>query len=348
MKNSIVFTRLLLLIILLSVTVYLAAQEIEFFIIPESIERVTESTDLIVNDHINNDNSSRGNSSIDESFEMSDDGIDERQSAFSMGNVGMSVEMQISAKNIYLRLPLSYSWNNLSLNLSIPYCFKKDMNYSVGTKTARGFGDVVMRGSYRCNHRRLSNEFGLSLKLPTGDENKVVDGHLVPLGTGTTDIIFSNNTSYLFSKFLVQSNISYRINNSYIRVGEIEHQDSKGKETITYDINNGNTFVFNTSLSYQLFRRIYLIGGISAITNGEGSLDRKHSFEGSGNTIEERNLSANQDFTYLDLHPAICYNIFNTDLVLSVKIPLITERNQSNSEDERKPELMFRLSRKLF
>jgi len=327
------------IVVLLLISAVLSADDIHFYLIPEGIEAATENTDFIATDQVNITNALGGDKEKQQ--------IDEEKQPTRMGNLSAEIETVINPKNTFVRIPLRYSWKQLSMDASIPYFFKREMNYASGKKSTSGIGDALLKTSYYFAGKSFRNELQFSVKFPTGDENKIVDGFLVPLGSGTTDYLIANHFTYNAQKFQLSGLISYRMNNDFRRIAEIIHPDNK-TERIVYDITNGDTFIINSTIIYNITSRFSFLTGFTFTHNQEGTMDRTHTFSWNNDVEEYKNLSANQDFSFADVYPALCYHILKTDLVLAAKIPLLTERNEENNETSRKPEIFFRLTRKLF
>jgi len=305
----------------------LYAQQIYMYLIPESIEAATENTEYIQNEPNNILNS------------QNEPTESEGESAF-----GVEVESIISPRSMFVKLPLSYSRRSFSISAAIPYLIKREMTYISGKKSANGLGDALINGSWRYGKARIMNEFQLGIKLPTGDENKVVDGFLVPLGTGSTDIVFANKFDYFGQRYKLQSQISYRLNNNVKRIAEISLPNGSS-EIVEYDISMGDTFIWQNSISYELPRQINLIGNLALIANARGSMDRTYP---DSPAKDQTGISANQDFTFLDFSPGVSVKVYKVYLIFSVKTPLYTSRNSINSEEDRSIQYLFRLSSKLF
>ncbi len=314
-------------------------REVVFYLIPETVEEFTGNSEYINNDPFNREYTSLGLITERTALHQPE------AQGLALDNLGIDIETVISPKSMFVRVPVSYSWNRLRFNLSVPYYFKREMAYASGKKSTSGVGDALLRTSYFLYGDTYHNEVQLSLKLPTGNENNIVDGHLVPLGTGTTDLFLANNITYFSYGYQIQGSISYRINGSVERLVEVYDEDAGQLDTISYDVSNGNTFTFNGSYIHYFKPDLSLIGGLSAIINQEGSMDiefkdtQRESVKGS---------SAGQYFTFIDIYPAVSYNLFDVDLSLSLQIPIITERSSDNDEGKRSIGLLFRLTRNIF
>jgi hypothetical protein len=317
----------------------LNAQVIYVNVIPESVETFTRNTAFILSSPENLNNVLAG------------PGITEEKEAFEApaGQFGVSAETIFSMRNMYFNLPLRYRWKGMTAEVKLPVILKREIRYGDVIKSASGIGDAILRISYRFRQGSLLNESMIRIKSPTGKMDNTVDGMLVPLGSGSTDIILQNVFMMRTQAYSFNNSLSFRVNTKHERTVQIHHQDLlRGTETINYEISNGNLLILNSAFTYHFPFQAAVIGGASLSVNGEGSVDRTHSYTGTKNDLSYSGLSADQDFVFLDFYPALAYTILQTDLMICGRIPVLTLRNDSNTEDDRMPEIFFRLSRELF
>lgn len=336
-------TMSLLILISLLLFIPLQAQVIHVNVIPESMETIARNTDFIQTDPQNLSNAwiTPGVSATKESFEAAEPG--------PAGQFGIPAETVFTPRNIYFNLPLRYRWKGVTAEIKLPVILKREIRYGDFTKSATGLGDAVFRTSYRFRKGDWMNESMIHVKVPTGDQDKTVDGMLIPMGTGSTDLIFQNIFMMRKPQFTLYNSVSFRLNTPRENIVQINHQDAFRKtETITYDITNGGLFIMNSSFSYNVTKFAAFLGGVSLSVNGEGNIDRSHKYSGTKPGFSQKGISAEQDYVFLDLYPAVALTVFRTDLMLTAAIPLLTIRNEGNTEEDRKPEIMFRLSRELF
>ncbi len=258
------------------------------------------------------------------------------------------METVLSPTSKFLRVPLSYEIENLTLSMSIPYYYQRTMEYSHDIISTRGFGDLSFNAAYRIAGDSFSAIFTFHTKLATGDANKQAGGYLVPLGTGTNDFMIGNEFLYNAGNLKIYNNLSYRISGSHTQMAEIFYPDMDYIEFIEYDIRNGNTAMLNTVFSYPLGLSVVLIGGFSAIHNTEGNMDKHHSYSNESPDKEVLSLSARQDFLFVNANAGVSINILDTDIILNLVPPLFTQRNMSNSEAARKLMFFARLTRDIF
>ncbi|MCK4357742.1 MAG: hypothetical protein KAW92_03195 [Candidatus Cloacimonetes bacterium] len=323
---------LCVVLFLLSVTPIFAQQGIQITLTPEGVESVIESTELIITDPF-----------VDDIItpESAEDTEAEIQKA-SIIKVG--VEMVVTGPTKNIKLPLSYSYKNLNLGVSIPYIYKRQMSYVVTTKKSSGLGDVSF--NLGLSKRTLKNtyDFSLFMKLPTGDDENMVDGYLVPLGTGSTDFAIKLMTARRFKNAYISWNVIFKQNGISKKIAEIEYFDNPDSiETVKYEIKNGNMIILSGMLDYYLARRL-TIGGVVVYTNtGEGSSDIKHSYSWGIPDEEEKGVSNKQDMTLVDFIPTISYQLPKMDMILMAKLPIYTKRNEENTEGDREITISFKI-----
>ncbi len=335
----------IIVLLLVFIGCHLFGNEVYFFVLPENVEAVIGNTDLIITDQINTDNSSStpGITNVQETIEGKS-GI--------FNNLSGGFDTTITAKNLHLKLPLSYRISNFKGSVSIPFYFKREMQYSSVKKSTSGLGDIVISASYTNFFPNIHNETILTAKLATGNADKTVDGYLVPLGTGSTDFVLNNQLNYIKSNYSIYNNLSYRFNTAADRTIKIIHSDDPndflGTETRTYTVTNGSLLAMNSSFTYRIMKNLALIGGLSLAINGEGNQDISSKYSGAKSDEKLNGLSAQQDFTFIDILPAVNYTIWRIDFILGAKIPVVTQRNDNNTERDRSGEIVLRLSRNLF
>ena len=333
------------LLVLLNLLLFtsLQAQIIYVNIIPESIETLARNTDFIQTDpqNLSNALTSPGVTASREAFDAPEPG--------PAGQFGIPAETVFTPRNIYFNLPLRYRWKGVTAEIKLPVILKREIRYGDYSKSAPGLGDAVFRTSYRLRKGDWINESMVHVKAPTGDQDKTVDGIIIPMGTGSTDLIFQNIFMMRKQQYSLYNSVSFRLNTPRESIVQINHQDAlRGTETITYNITNASLFIINSSFSYNVAKYAAVLGGVSLSVNGKGNIDRSHTYSGIKEDFFQNGISAEQDYIFLDLYPAVAFTAFRTDLMLTASVPVLTVRNESNTEEDRKPGIMFRLSRELF
>lgn len=342
------------------------AQTVELVLVPESIGTAISNDEHIISDPVIIDNTGNnpGDEERDEYWDPDDKDPDEdeEEEPTVERNLGVRLETLLTPRSKFFRIPLSYSIGNFTLAASLPFYYDRSIQYSDVTVSATGFGDLQVRASYDIRQRRYFTRFQLTVKLPTGDENKQVDGRLVPLGTGSTDFILGNIYLRRIGPFDFYNNLSYRISGEYNRILKIQYLDDQDPPDILYSeisdftIKNGNTLMLNSVLTYPLPLGLSLNIGGSLIHNSEGRLDRLTTYEAGiwdridipYNDEEILDGSARQELFFVDANTGLSLNIFHTDIMASVQIPVITEFGDFSPGRDRKPFFLLKISHKLF
>lgn len=182
----------------------------------------------------------------------------------SSASVGTSVLMSkyVSVYNI----PLSYSfktklifkgaYENLSFKAIIPFINKKVDAGTAEIKTT-GFGDISLKANYNLIMNNMFFSLGVLAKLPTAKKKNIVEGHDIPLGTGSTDL----NVSIFFAKSVsdminVHSSLGYDLRTEY------------EKEGVNYDYGNR----FNLLVGADYLVKIANIGADFSFTSVQNSI----------------------------------------------------------------------------
>ncbi len=314
-------------------------------ITPEGVETVTENTELILSDPFVEEIIT-GTTEPEEKTEDSEEAETGKLIGFKIG-----IEMTVTGPTKAISLPLGYTFKKISFGITLPYILKREMKYLLETKTASGFGDISFKVG---SNKWIKNvNFGLNIqaKLPTGDSENMEDGYLVPLGTGSTDLVVSLSAFKYLQKYSLSGNLTYKLNGISEKTAELLYDDMDNNpatddiETIKYDIHNGNMLIFKGNFDYYLNK--WTVGGLLVFsTTGEGSKDIIRTNNWEGPTVKENDISNLQDMTLLDIIPMVSYRLLRTDITLLAKIPVYTKRNEANDEDERKLVVSFKIGRK--
>lgn len=192
----------------------------------------------------------------------------------------------------------------LNARLRIPMIFNRTIEFNDGDASTSGLGDVAIDMEYRKKFGSNGQEirFTGSLKLPTGDAEKQVDGHTIALGTGSTDFIGRLHYTRSTPKTGFLAALLYRVNSA----GDVGDNWGGGSTSIT----NGNLFVASAFGRYQASGKWWLHLGASLAMNGDGEDDL-------GNTIATK-------ATLIDLFPGVSYDLGLIKPYLGVRLPVST------------------------
>lgn len=312
------------------------AQDFRIHLFPENVEALTENSERIASEpHINDESTNTP-------------GIDERERITERA-IGINAETVVTPQSKFVRLPLRYRMGNFAASLYIPYYYQRTVQYSHGPESAAGLGDLLARLEYRITGKMGKATFQANVKFPTGDANQQVNGFLVPMGTGSTDFMGGISTALDIGPLFWYNNVGYRFSGPHNRTVKIPHPDKPDLvNSIDYEITNGNTLAGNTTLHLPLFKNLSLQGGASIISNSSGTITQKHNFIGASPGPDGDKESAQQDFLFLDALAGLSLNIFGFDFILNLTHPLLTERNENNTEEPRTTMFFLRVNRLIF
>lgn len=262
----------------------------------------------------------------------------------------VTIETSISPDCKFLKIPLKYSFGQLSINSSIPYFYDRSIEYAQGPVSTTGFGDFQLGLSYDIAADNLTFQPSLNASLPTGNASKQVDGFLIPMGTGSLDLVTGAVISYNSARFSVNNNLSYRLSGQGTRSVVLLHE--QGTEEIDYKITNGNTILLNSVFNYVLTNEVMFRAGLNSVVNSDGRLSKVHTFdwdeEGRSRVMEYDDLSANQEFIFFDASAGVQVSLLGYSVLFSMKQPLYTQFNENTPRPDRKLEFYFKFSKGLF
>ncbi len=195
---------------------------------------------------------------------------------------------------------------SLNARLRIPIIFDRTIEFFDGTSSTSGLGDVAIDMEYRkvFGRNRQEVRFTGTLKLPTGDAEKEVDGHTIALGTGSTDFIGRLHYTRSTRKSGFLAALLYRVNSA----GDIGPPDTTYGSTTS--ITNGNLFVASGFGRYNVQDKLWLHFGASLAMIGNGE------YENGSEVLTKATL--------LDLFPGVSYSFGLISPYLGVRIPVST------------------------
>ncbi len=352
MRNCVVnfFRTLFLAIVLCTLAnLNLKAQQIgNLTIYPENVETLMDNPVAFIDDPLANGNTINvpGSAETENNFKLDDGNF----------HFGMSAEAGFSPLSKYIGIPLSISYKGFSLGVSIPFYIQKKAKYSHGFVAAYGgFGDVTSSLSYKLQKPKIFESFAVTVSFPTGNQNRTVDGYIVPMGTGSFDFIFANTFQYRFSRFRIYNNLSYRLSGKCSRdlsmvspYYDADNVMQSGTEMINYVTANGNLFSCNTSFDYPVLNFMSLHAGFAILNNSAGSIYQKHTFSYKDDVIEIPEQGANQSYTSIDVRAALAFSYWGIDLMCVVAQPVCVLTDNPNIKESQKFSFYIRLSKKIF
>ena len=271
-------------------------------------------------------------------------------------NMSIGIETMLNSSGKLLNIPINYRYKHVDFSVLLPYYFNRKINYSIETAETKGFGDAVVGLGYKNGSSSFVYYFHLDVKLPTGDDGKMENGYLVPLGTGSTDFMFYTSVSKYFNdKIVLSGKFMYKLNGSSTKIAEIVRLDNpdgntgiEDIETIEYNIVNGNFLNIDASLAYLLKFGLSINADIAYRFIGEGNTNKKFSYSWTDDTKEITDISNKQDVKMLDFRTNLVYSNTLFDISAGIKIPLYTQRDEDNVEKDRSPGFYFKIDYNIF
>ncbi len=262
--------------------------------------------------------------------------------------IASAMEFTVSGATKAVTLPIGYHYKNFGLNCKIPYIYERTVVYMDATKSSNGVGDVSAELSYMKRFGQFKTDFGIDVKLPTGDDVNVVDGYVVPLGTGSTD--FKINAS--FAILHKTKNAAMVLSTSYFKPGmskkKVQSVPAEAKnivETLDYEVTNGATFNVKGTYMLETFRNLYLSFVLSYTNIQDGETDIKHSFDNGAPGYKETGIPNYQDMQLSDFVPSVIYSRWLFDFAMVMQVPIMSEYNDNASAKERDLTFKFVVTR---
>jgi hypothetical protein len=259
----------------------------------------------------------------------------------SPANVGLNSYVEVSSNMKAGLLTPFYRFSpQLMLKARVPLIFERKMNFWGNEATASGLGDVSLDAEYT---KALSSpgtlfRLQLSAKLPTGDDEKVVQDDAgndvtVPLGTGTLDLIARAQYAKSAPTTGWLASVLYRKN--------------AGSES-TFD-NGVNTMTTTVTAADQISASFFgrkLVGdkwwlhlGASATLIGDGTYKTEYSDNTPGS--ESDILSKG---TLIDAYAGVSYALGSFQPFLGVRVPVSTSYDNEFAVDDRDTAVIFQFS----
>ena len=332
---------LVLLATLLACKMLLLGSDLESSFTTEGIETVTHNTEVLIEEPL-----------INKIKEKKDKHFIENFNPENM-ELKIGVETIINGSGSSLNLPIMYSYGQFNISAQIPYFLARKMKYTLETVETSGLGDVSVGVGYTNQAFDMFYNLHLDVKLPTGDDGKMEDGFLVPLGSGSTDFMLTTSASkFVTDNFSIGGGFSYKFNGSSSKIAEITRLDSannvQGIESVDYTITNGNALNLNINCDYYWDYGLSFGGDFAFKAIGDGETDKEHSYSWNDETNKLEGLSNKQAVTMLDLKASATYNISIIDITAGAKIPLFTERDENNKEGDREVGIFFKIDYSIF
>jgi len=223
----------------------------------------------------------------------------------------------------------------LKLKVRVPWIFKRTLDYydwsTDGTVEAEasGLGDIAVDAEY--THRFAAPGQALrlqaSVKLPTGDQDKMDGDYPVPLGTGSVDILARVQYARSTERTGLVVTALYRQNTE----GETIRQGFG--MTTTNRVTAGNQFVAATFARHRMTEKLWVHLGAGLMLTGDGEVEVEDVYDDG--TRDSYAYSLAQKSTLVDLFPGFSWDLGPVSPYLGVRIPVVTSYDQDGLDESR-------------
>jgi len=236
------------------------------------------------------------------------------------GAVGGSANVDYSSYYKAGSLAPSYKFSkDMKARLRIPMIFNRTIEYPAptGDATTSGLGDISLDMEYK---RELGGKgqllrFTGTVKFPTGDNEAMDNDRVVPLGTGSMDLLGRLQYSRSTKKMGLIGSALYRVNSS----GEAVSGGDWG--TATTETTNGNLFVLSGFGRYHAQGPWWIHFGISMAFTGDGEQTYNYTPNGGTAGIPTESVIPTKS-TLIDIFPGVSYDLGLIKPFLGVRIPV--------------------------
>ncbi len=327
------------------------AQNVDLFLFPENVEILLGNNENVYMDPtlyddvvdfpgITETNNRFGNSNDQE-------GVSKAESIFSSFDLDMEIGWSKTAK--FFNIPISYYYKNFELSLKMPFYYQRQVYYSHGYVSTMGLGDLNLIGAWEhSNNNMFYNNLSVALSIPTGNENKNVDSYLCPLGSGSYDFILKDEFQYNRSSFSINAIATYRYSGESNRTVIINYSDFDGTQMMKYKLDNGHTFVLNSSANILITQYASIFGGFTIMNNYSGKLSNLQTYSWKPDVNYVESDGNYREFLIVDAKAAISATILSTDITFVVSYPIYTDFKQYSIVESRDYSYYIKLSRNIF
>jgi len=265
-------------------------------------------------------------------------------------------ETQIGGNMKTLIIPLVFGWKNYNIGASIPVIMSKSISLSIDEITPSGIGDATLNIGYSNIFKGFYYSSDIFLKFSTGDWDNFEASNFAPLGTGSTDYVFSASVLKPFENISLSGSVSYKLNmSSDVKVIVYHPEDldsnmvTQDTETVEFSITNGNLLLVNMNCSYYYKYNLKFSGRTTFLMTGEGETDKKYSYSyDPPKNTRISGISNNQDMMLLDITPSVSFSYNIIELTSGIKIPVYTEINEEMKKIERGLRFFLKVNYNIF
>ncbi len=326
------------------------SQEVDLYLIPENVETLIGNNENVYLDPTLHGNVADfpGITETTRRFGNTNDEQDIAKNENILSFFAIDMELGWSKTAKFLNIPLSYYYKDFELSLKMPFYFQRQVYYSHGYVSAYGLGDLVLSGSWKYANQLFYNKISASFSFPTGNKNKAVDSYLCPLGTGSYDIIFTDMFQYNQPQYAINTILTYRYSGESNRTVVIDYPDFAGTQMVNFKLDNGHTFVLNSSANYYINNFVSVFGGFSLMKNMSGKLSNIQTYSWKTDIDYQESVGNFREFLVVDAKAALSATVFATDIVFVFSYPIYTDFKQYSVIESRTFSYYIKLSRNIF
>ncbi len=250
------------------------------------------------------------------------------------GDVGVTSYFEFSdTQKAGLLTPFYRLSRSLALKARVPLIFNKTVTFGTNEGKASGLGDVTFEAEYsKVRSAGAVFSFTGSVKLPTGDEEKVDNFIAVPLGTGTLDYFAKAQYAKSQPDFGWVASVIFRKNSGY-------EFDPWGTSVALTTTTSGNQVIGSVFARKRVNAKWWLHLGASAdkIADGAG----KTVYTDGTPTFEYDMTSGG---TVIDLYPGMSYALGKLNPYLGARVPVSTSWNNEFASTDRDMAFIFQFT----
>ena len=259
-----------------------------------------------------------------------------------IGGAGISTYVDVSEEMKAGVLTPFYRYSPmLAFKAHVPIIWDRTLTYFDQEVSGGGLGDITLDAEYTKilgtpgTHLRFSG----SVKLPTGDEEKTVEGddgleYGVPLGTGTTDFVLKGQYARSTREMGLVAGLLYRKNSPYESV-----QDWGGGDIQTTKTTSASQFIASAFARKRVGEKWWAHLGLTGVMLGDGKKETEYS-----DGTPTFDWGANMGGTLLDIYPGVSYALGKLNPYLGMRIPVATSYDNEFRDDERDISFVFQFS----
>lgn len=230
----------------------------------------------------------------------------------------------------------------LQAKVRVPWILERKMMYPFPESheaTASGLGDISVDLSYRQTFSGGRQRLDLtgSIKLPTGDDEKMDGDDRVPLGTGSVDLMARGQYALRGNRYGLLASALFRLNSAG---GEVIYDYGGGYRDIQTTTNAGQ-LTGAAFGRYQAADKLWVHLGGAVTMTGDGKQETEY-LTPTGSDTDETDLQ--QGSLLLDVFPGVSYQVGPLQPYLGMRIPVVTSYDSDLLEEERDTAVVFQVS----